>query len=254
MVDDNESQMQAPSDIERRLIEADIAPTPQRRVIAQAIQENSNHPDAETIYHLARQIDPHLGIATVYRTLKLFAERGLVDRHDFGDGRTRYEVVPDIHHDHLICVRCGNVVEFSNTSIESLQERVADLHGFELLDHRLELYGVCAQCHGTQPKIVAGSGAPAALTAKHQTEARNLSQLAPGQEGRVIRVGAAGKLGQRLMSMGLVVGEMVRVEQVAPLGDPIEVRVKSYRLALRRQEAEAIVVEVAGAPTRETQA
>ncbi|MGD2062786.1 MAG: FeoA family protein [Nitrospirota bacterium] len=80
------------------------------------------------------------------------------------------------------------------------------------------------------------------------TEARNLSQLAPGQEGRVIRVGATGKLGQRLMSMGLVVGETVRVEQVAPLGDPIGVRVKNYRLALRRQEAEAIVLEVVALP------
>ena len=246
-MNDNDSQMQASSDIDRRLIEADIAPTPQRRVIAQAIQDNANHPDAETVYHLARQIDPHLGIATVYRTLKLFAERGLVDRHDFGDGRTRYEVAPDIHHDHLICVRCGNVVEFSNTSIESLQEQVADRHGFELLDHRLELYGVCAQCHGTQPKIVSGKGVQPASSPSQQTEARNLSQLAPGEEGRVIRVGAAGKLGQRLMSMGLVVGETVRVEQVAPLGDPIGVRVKNYRLALRRQEAEAIVLEVATA-------
>ncbi|HEX9592630.1 MAG TPA: FeoA family protein [bacterium] len=86
-----------------------------------------------------------------------------------------------------------------------------------------------------------------ASSPSQQTEARNLSQLAPGEEGRVIRVGAAGKLGQRLMSMGLVVGETVRVEQVAPLGDPIGVRVKNYRLALRRQEAEAIVLEVATA-------
>jgi Fur family ferric uptake transcriptional regulator len=240
--------MQAPTDIEQRLIEADIAPTPQRRVIAQAIQDNDSHPDAETIYHLARQIDPHIGIATVYRTLKLFAERGLVDRHDFGDGRTRYEVVPDIHHDHLICVRCGNVVEFSNTSIESLQEQVADRHGFDLLDHRLELYGVCAQCHGTSPRIVSSKAVQASPSTGQPTEARNLSQLAPGQEGRVIRVGATGKLGQRLMSMGLVVGETVRVEQVAPLGDPIGVRVKNYRLALRRQEAEAIVLEVVALP------
>jgi Fur family ferric uptake transcriptional regulator len=241
-VNDNDSQMQSP-DIEQRLTEAGIAPTPQRRVIAQAILDHESHPDAETIYHLARQIDPHLGIATVYRTLKLFAERGLVDRHDFGDGRTRYEVSPDIHHDHLICVRCGSVVEFSNSSIESLQEQVADGHGFQLLDHRLELYGVCAQCHGTPPKIITRAAAQAPATAV-RTAARNLSQLLPGESGKVIRVGAGGKLGQRLLSMGLVVGETVRVEQVAPFGDPIGIRVKNYCLALRRQEAEAIVLEV----------
>jgi len=248
-VNDNDSHMQSP-DIEQRLTEAGIAPTAQRRVIAQAIIDHESHPDAETIYHLAREIDPHLGIATVYRTLKLFAERGLVDRHDFGDGRARYEVAPDLHHDHLICVRCGNVVEFSNSSIESLQEQVADGHGFELLDHRLELYGVCAQCHGTQPKIVTRAAAAAQPPASAlRTEARNLSQLMPGESGKVIRVGASGKLAQRLLSMGLMVGETVRVEQVAPFGDPIGIRVKNYCLALRRQEAEAIVLEVMANPS-----
>jgi len=229
-------------DIETLLQEAEIAPTAQRRVIAQAIRDNTGHPDAETIYHLARQIDPHLGIATVYRTLKLFAEKGLVDRHDFGDGRARYEVAPEVHHDHLICVRCGKVVEFARERIEELQEEVARTEGFELLDHRMELYGLCGECRGSRPRILdperAGAG-PGGVC--------NLAQLTPGEAGRIVRVGAADKLRQRLLSMGLVVGEVIRVERVAPLGDPISIRVKGTSLALRQQEAQAIVVERAAA-------
>ena len=231
--------MKTTRDIETLLHEAEIAPTAQRRVIAQAIRDNTGHPDAETIYHLARQIDPHLGIATVYRTLKLFAEKGLVDRHDFGDGRARYEVAPESHHDHLICVRCGQVVEFARDRIEELQVEVAREEGFELLDHRMELYGLCGECRGTRPRIL---DAPAA--AAGEGTVRNLAQLAPGESGRIVRVGAAGKLRQRLLSMGLVVGEVIGVERVAPLGDPISIRVKGTSLALRHQEAEAIVVEV----------
>ncbi len=229
--------MHTTRDIETLLQEAEIAPTAQRRVIAQAIRDNTGHPDAETIYHLARQIDPHLGIATVYRTLKLFAEKGLVDRHDFGDGRARYEVAPEEHHDHLICVRCGKVVEFARDRIEELQEEVAREEGFELLDHRMELYGLCGECRGTRPRILEGG------EEGEQGGVCNLAQLAPGEAGRIVRVGAADKLRQRLLSMGLVVGEVIRVERVAPLGDPISIRVKGTSLALRQQEAQAIVVE-----------
>ncbi|HBB41651.1 MAG: hypothetical protein GW783_03725 [Deltaproteobacteria bacterium] len=231
--------MKTTRDLETLLQESEIAPTAQRRVIAQAIRDNTGHPDAETIYHLARQIDPHLGIATVYRTLKLFAEKGLVDRHDFGDGRARYEVAPESHHDHLICVRCGTVVEFARAQIEALQEEVARDEGFDLLDHRMELYGLCSACRGTRPRIL---DPPA--TAAGARLVRNLAQLAPGEAGRIVRVGAAEKLHQRLLSMGLVVGEVIRVERIAPLGDPISIRVKGTSLALRHPEAEAIVVEV----------
>lgn len=231
--------MKSARDIETLFLETEIASTAQRRVIAQAIRDNTGHPDAETIYHLARQIDPHLGIATVYRTLKLFAEKGLVDRHDFGDGRARYEVAPESHHDHLICVRCGTVVEFARGRIEELQEEVAREEGFDLLDHRMELYGLCGECRGTRPRIL---DAPAA---DGQGVVRNLSQLVPGEAGRIVRVGGADKLRQRLLSMGLVVGEAIAVERVAPLGDPISIRVKGTSLALRHQEAESIVVEVA---------
>ncbi len=233
--------MKSRRDIEALLQEAEIAPTAQRRVIAQAIRDYAGHPDAETIFHLARQIDPHLGIATVYRTLKLFAEKGLVDRHDFGDGRARYEVTPEVHHDHLICVRCGKVVEFTRERIEELQEEVAREEGFELLDHRLELYGLCGECRGTRPRILEAQEGGA------EGRVVNLAQLAPGEGGRILRVGATGKLRQRLLSMGLVVGEAVAVERVAPLGDPISIRVKGTSLALRRTEAEAIVVERSGA-------
>jgi len=232
--------MKTTRDIETLLHEAEIAPTAQRRVIAQAIRDNTGHPDAETIYHLARQIDPHLGIATVYRTLKLFAEKGLVDRHDFGDGRARYEVAPESHHDHLICVRCGTVVEFARDRIEELQEEVAREEGFDLLDHRMELYGLCGECRGTRPRILEAAEA----AADGEGVVRNLASLTPGESGRIVRVGAAEKLRQRLLSMGLVVGEVIRVERVAPLGDPISIRVKGTSLALRHQEAESIVVEV----------
>lgn len=231
--------MNTTRDIETLLHDAEIASTAQRRVIAQAIRDNAGHPDAETIYHLARQIDPHLGIATVYRTLKLFAEKGLVDRHDFGDGRARYEVAPEVHHDHLICVRCGAVVEFARERIEELQEEVARDEGFDLLDHRMELYGLCGECRGTRPRIL-----EAVTAAEGEGAVRNLGQLVPGESGRIVRVGAAEKLRQRLVSMGLVVGEVIRVERVAPLGDPISIRVKGTSLALRHQEAESIVVTV----------
>jgi len=116
--------------------------TEQRRVIARVLSEATDHPDAEELYRRASTLDPHISIATVYRTVKLFEDAGILERHDFRDGRSRYEEAPDAHHDHLIDVQTGRVIEFRNEDIEKLQRRVAEELGFELVDHRLELYGV----------------------------------------------------------------------------------------------------------------
>jgi len=116
--------------------------TEQRRVIARVLSEAHDHPDAEELYRRASAIDPHISIATVYRTVKLFEDAGILERHDFRDGRSRYEEVPDAHHDHLIDLQTGRVIEFRNEDIERLQRMIAEELGFELVDHRLELYGV----------------------------------------------------------------------------------------------------------------
>jgi Fur family ferric uptake transcriptional regulator len=116
--------------------------TEQRRVIARILDAASDHPDVEELYRRASAIDPRISISTVYRTVKLFEDAGIITRHEFRDGRARYEPIPDEHHDHLIDLRTGKVVEFRSEEIEALQERVAAELGFRLVDHRLELYGV----------------------------------------------------------------------------------------------------------------
>ena len=131
-----------PSVLERKCIEKGLKMTDQRRVIARVLSESNDHPDVEALYHRAAAADPNISMATVYRTVNLFADTGIIERHDFGDGRARYEEHPDEHHDHLINMKTGEVVEFSNTEIEALQERIARELGFQLVDHRLELYGI----------------------------------------------------------------------------------------------------------------
>jgi Fur family ferric uptake transcriptional regulator len=116
--------------------------TEQRRVIAQVLDDASDHPDVEELYRRASGVDSRISISTVYRTVKLFEDAGVIARHEFRDGRARYETVPDEHHDHLIDLRTGKVTEFRNEEIEELQERIAAKLGFKLVDHRLELYGV----------------------------------------------------------------------------------------------------------------
>lgn len=116
--------------------------TEQRRVIAQVLDAASDHPDVEELYRRASAVDPRISISTVYRTVKLFEDAGVIERHEFRDGRARYETVPDEHHDHLIDLRTGKVIEFRDDEIEALQEKIAAKLGFELVDHRLELYGV----------------------------------------------------------------------------------------------------------------
>ena len=116
--------------------------TEQRRVIARVIETASDHPDVEELHRRAAAIDRRISISTVYRTVKLFEDAGMIARHDFRDGRARYETVPEEHHDHLIDLRSGRVIEFRSEDIEKLQEIVARELGFRLVDHRLELYGV----------------------------------------------------------------------------------------------------------------
>jgi len=116
--------------------------TGQRRVIARVLGESDDHPDVEMVHKRATEIDPKISIATVYRTVRLFEEHGILDRHDFGDGRARYEEVSESHHDHLIDIESGKVIEFQNAEIEALQREVAEQLGYRLVDHRLELYGV----------------------------------------------------------------------------------------------------------------
>jgi Fur family ferric uptake transcriptional regulator len=128
--------------IEKLCVDKGLRMTEQRRVIARVLSEAEDHPDAEDLYRRASAVDPHISIATVYRTVKLFEDAGILERHDFRDGRSRYEEVSESHHDHLIDVATGSVIEFRNEEIERLQRRVAEELGFELVDHRLELYGL----------------------------------------------------------------------------------------------------------------
>ncbi len=116
--------------------------TDQRRVIARVLSTAHDHPDVEELYRRAHAIDPHISIATVYRTVRLFEESGIIERHDFRDGRSRYEEAPDTHHDHLIDMKSGKVIEFVDEEIERLQQAIARKLGYRLVDHRLELYGV----------------------------------------------------------------------------------------------------------------
>ena len=116
--------------------------TDQRRVIARVLSHAHDHPDVEELYRRAHAVDPHISIATVYRTVRLFEESGIIERHDFRDGRSRYEEAPEEHHDHLIDARTGKVVEFKSDEIEKLQVEIAKKLGYRLIDHRLELYGV----------------------------------------------------------------------------------------------------------------
>lgn len=131
-----------PSRLEKLCQDRGLKMTDQRRVIARVLSDATDHPDVEQLYRRATEIDPRISIATVYRTVRLFEEANILERHDFGDGRARYEELPVEHHDHLIDIETGSVVEFHNDAIEQLQRRIAEELGYELIDHRLELFAV----------------------------------------------------------------------------------------------------------------
>ena len=128
--------------IERICIDKGMKMTGQRRVIARVLSSADDHPDVEEVYRRAGELDPKISIATVYRTVRLFEEANIIERHDFGDGRSRYEEATEEHHDHLIDIQSGKVIEFQNQEIEVLQEEIAKKHGMKLVGHRLELFGV----------------------------------------------------------------------------------------------------------------
>jgi Fur family ferric uptake transcriptional regulator len=128
--------------IEKICIDKGMRMTDQRRVVARVLSGAHDHPDVEELYRRAQLVDPHISIATVYRTVRLFEEAGIIARHDFRDGRSRYEEAPDTHHDHLIDMKTGKVIEFSDSEIEALQAAIARRLGYRLIDHRLELYGM----------------------------------------------------------------------------------------------------------------
>ncbi len=130
------------SEIEKLCIEKNMRMTDQRRVIAQVLSEADDHPDVEEVYRRATKIDDQISIATVYRTVRLFEEADILERHDFRDGRSRYELVTENHHDHMIDIESGEVIEFLDEEIEKLQTEIARKLGYKLVDHRMELYGV----------------------------------------------------------------------------------------------------------------
>ncbi len=134
--------MGTPIDIEALCLSKGLRITEQRRVIAQVLSQIDDHPDVDSLHRRVVAIDPRISIATVYRTVKLFEEAGILDRHEFQGGRSRYEMVQDEHHDHLINVETGEVVEFHDPELEALQARIAARLGYRLVDHRMELYGV----------------------------------------------------------------------------------------------------------------
>jgi Fur family ferric uptake transcriptional regulator len=128
--------------LEAACVEKGMRMTEQRRVIARVLEGSDDHPDVEELYRRASAVDPNISISTVYRTVRLFEDAGMIERHDFRDGRSRYETLPGEHHDHLIDLRSGHVIEFRNEEIERIQERIARELGYRLVDHRLELYAV----------------------------------------------------------------------------------------------------------------
>lgn len=135
-------------DIEALCHEKGLRITEQRRIIARVLSESHDHPDVEELHRRASAVDRNISIATVYRTVRLFEEAGILERHDFRDGRSRYEPTPDEHHDHLINVETGEVIEFHDDRLEQLQKEIAEKLGYRLVDHRMELYGTPAKPRG----------------------------------------------------------------------------------------------------------
>jgi Fur family ferric uptake transcriptional regulator len=131
-----------PNPIEAQCAAKGLRMTEQRRVIARVLADSADHPDVEELYRRCAEVDDRISISTVYRTVRLFEDSGIIERHDFREGRARYEQIPDAHHDHLINVRTGEVIEFQSDEIERLQAEVARQLGYRLIDHRLELYAV----------------------------------------------------------------------------------------------------------------
>ncbi len=130
------------NNIEKKCIQFGLRMTEQRKIIARVLSASDDHPDAEELYRRTNKINQKISLATVYRTLKLFNDNGILEKHEFKDGKSRYETIPTNHHDHLIDIETGNVIEFHDEEIEKLQERIADKLGYNIVNHRLEIYAV----------------------------------------------------------------------------------------------------------------
>ena len=130
------------TDIEQKCISKGVKLTGQRKIIARVMSEAEDHPDVDELYKRVTKVDPKISIATVYRTVKLFEEAGILAKHEFKGGKARYEEISESHHDHLIDVKTGEIIEFVDDEIEKLQKKVAEKYGYELVDHKLELYGI----------------------------------------------------------------------------------------------------------------
>tara|TARA_B100000579_G_scaffold117713_1_gene94610 strand:- start:320 stop:730 length:411 start_codon:yes stop_codon:yes gene_type:complete len=128
--------------IEQKCINKGVKLTDQRKIIAKVMSESNDHPNVDELYKRVAKFDPKISIATVYRTVKLFEESGILTKHDFKGGKARYEELSEQHHDHLIDIKTGEIIEFVDDDIEKLQKKVADKYGYNLVDHKLELYGV----------------------------------------------------------------------------------------------------------------
>ena len=128
--------------IEEKCLSKGVKLTDQRRIIAKVMSEATDHPDVDELYTRVSKIDPKISIATVYRTVKLFEEAGILAKHDFKGGKARYEAMVESHHDHLIDIKSGEIIEFVDEEIEKLQKKVAEKYGYKLVDHKLELYGI----------------------------------------------------------------------------------------------------------------
>ena len=131
-----------PETIEEKCIAKGVKLTEQRKIIAKVMSDSRDHPDVDELYNRVSKIDSKISIATVYRTVKLFEEVGIVTKHDFKGGKARYEEINEGHHDHLIDIKTGEIIEFVDDEIEKLQKKVADKYGYNLVDHKLELYGI----------------------------------------------------------------------------------------------------------------
>jgi Fur family ferric uptake transcriptional regulator len=139
------------SRIERACIDKGLKMTDQRRVIAEVLSDAHDHPDVEEVYRRSSERDEHISLATVYRTVRLFEDSGIIESHDFGGGRTRYEAASEGHHDHLIDVQSGEVIEFFDEELEALQEKIAKRLGYRLVDHKLELFAVALKKSFKEP-------------------------------------------------------------------------------------------------------
>ena len=141
------------TDLNAFMLRRGLRSTEQRRLIIDTLFTARDHVTIDGLLQQVRALDPRVGYATVYRTLKLLTESGVAQEHHFGDGHTRYELADsEAHHDHLICVECGTITEFEEPAVEALQERIASRHGFEVRAHKHELYGVCADCQKKRAK------------------------------------------------------------------------------------------------------